>query len=419
MLDDTRTRLLERIDQRADELRRHSRVAHRKAVGLALVLVVGAVGVAVAIGPGNPRPTRLRVGATSPVPSAPGSGALAWLPARLPPAPDAQATDGQPELTSVSCPTATFCVAVGRTAALNNLIETFDGSKWSLSPDLGTGGSGLEGVSCVSPTFCVAAGWNVMERFNGATWTSMSGVPTLDKPFFDSVSCVSTTFCLAAGTSTADMQHPDPILLEFDGSTWKNLPLGSQQSGAGAVSCVSPQFCAVILRGAIAMFDGSVLTVAVPGTPQSGFAYVSCPSASFCMALGQAVDQSTGRASALEETFDGHVWTAGPAPARARGFTSDNLEGLACTGPSFCVAPGQGTNPILSGSSASTVAEGPFIAIFDGASWTMAPADQMASAGEFHSVSCPSEQFCVATGDSDGPPPASQGFVQAWIGRRR
>ena len=70
-------------------------------------------------------------------------------------------------LTSVSCPTTAFCMAVGDTAqtlfsaSREPLAETWNGSSWQLVPlpDPGTNfGNQLVSVSCASKDFCVAIG---------------------------------------------------------------------------------------------------------------------------------------------------------------------------------------------------------------------------------------------------------------------
>ena len=67
------------------------------------------------------------------------------------------------ELYSVSCVSASECVAVGSTdtgSAVETLVMVWDGTVWSIvsSPNAGTITDGLESVSCVSVSDCVAVG---------------------------------------------------------------------------------------------------------------------------------------------------------------------------------------------------------------------------------------------------------------------
>jgi hypothetical protein len=68
------------------------------------------------------------------------------------------------ELNSVSCVSASDCVAVGRTdtgSANETLVMVWDGSVWSIvsSPNAGTSVDELNSVSCVSTSDCVAVGY--------------------------------------------------------------------------------------------------------------------------------------------------------------------------------------------------------------------------------------------------------------------
>ena len=75
----------------------------------------------------------------------------------------------------VSCPSSSFCVAIG----YQGDAVTFDGAGWSaatnISPD-----SGLAAVSCASSTFCVAVGnyAGTVTMFDGVSWTD----PRPDRP---------------------------------------------------------------------------------------------------------------------------------------------------------------------------------------------------------------------------------------------
>ena len=67
-------------------------------------------------------------------------------------------------LLSVSCVSASDCVAVGRTStgsAVETLVMVWDGSVWSIvtSPNAGTSDDELLSVSCVSASDCVAVGF--------------------------------------------------------------------------------------------------------------------------------------------------------------------------------------------------------------------------------------------------------------------
>ena len=66
------------------------------------------------------------------------------------------------EVGAMSCTSPAFCVGAGRNGpyGANALIETWDGTAWSIRPSPGSGGAnGLSGVSCASPSFCATVGF--------------------------------------------------------------------------------------------------------------------------------------------------------------------------------------------------------------------------------------------------------------------
>jgi hypothetical protein len=77
------------------------------------------------------------------------------------PSPNAGTSDNV--LNSVSCVSASDCVAVGYTdtVAYETLVMVWDGIDWSIvpSPNAGTSDDALNSVSCVSAADCVAVGY--------------------------------------------------------------------------------------------------------------------------------------------------------------------------------------------------------------------------------------------------------------------
>ena len=89
-------------------------------------------------------------------------------------------------LNSVSCTSSTFCIAVGTE------IESWDGTAWTVVPSpspSGSTGSGFYGVSCLSATNCTAVGYSyngtdgsanyqtLIESWDGTAW-SITPSPT-------------------------------------------------------------------------------------------------------------------------------------------------------------------------------------------------------------------------------------------------
>ena len=120
--------------------------------------------------------------------------------ATIVPSPNAGTSNDR--VVSVSCVSATECVAVGRTytgSAMETLAMVWDGTEWSIvpSPNAGTSIDLLESVSCVSATECVAV---------GGTSTG-SAVETL---------VLSLTGPVPPSTTTTT-ESPDPVVPVFTG----------------------------------------------------------------------------------------------------------------------------------------------------------------------------------------------------------
>ena len=146
-------------------------------------------------------------------------------------------------LSGVSCASSTSCVAVGYTnpsgKEMKTLAEVWNGTAWTIEPTPvvpGQTSSFLTGVSCPSVSFCVAIGSMGVEQWDGSTWTIPSfpggGAPT-------SVSCQTPSFCMTVGGMQAE---------EWNGTAWsiEAIPAPAKATGAviEAVSCAALTTCA-------------------------------------------------------------------------------------------------------------------------------------------------------------------------------
>ncbi len=182
--------------------------------------------------------------------------------------------DSAAGITSVSCPTASFCMAVD---ADGNALS-FDGSSWSAPVSVDPGGN-LNAVSCPTASFCMALdqGGDALE-YNGTSWSSPSAIDP--NRSFTSVSCPTASFCMAVAYGDA---------LSFDGSTW-SAPVSVDTNGdLSAVSCPSASFCVALDYSGYALdYEGSSWggfhLVDASGS-SAGLTSVSCPSASACTAV--------------------------------------------------------------------------------------------------------------------------------------
>ena len=141
-------------------------------------------------------------------------------------------------LAGVSCHPAGTCLAVGTTSANAStqapLAEQWTGTKWSnvhaTDPSPGDLAE-LDSVSCVSATDCVAVGdagptsgssvSALAEQWNGTSWTILTTPDPATFSALDSVSCTSASHCVAVGgdaaTATGSVR---PLVEVWNGSTW-------------------------------------------------------------------------------------------------------------------------------------------------------------------------------------------------------
>lgn len=181
----------------------------------------------------------------------------------------------------ISCPSTTFCMASGGRGD-QPYTWRFDGTTWTESNPGLTGEDGRPSVSCASATSCVAVGaeegW-VTAVWNGTAWHAG---PTVGTDFdVDDISCpAGTTTCTAVGPSAAR---------SFDGTTWT-----SQARPAGtspvALDCTGAQSCVGLDRdGGVTFGDGTSWTSAATLGPDATFSGlhggVSCAGGALCVVL--------------------------------------------------------------------------------------------------------------------------------------
>ncbi len=219
-------------------------------------------------------------------------------------------TDGA--LFGVSCPSASFCVAVGfRTGnGANSLIEHFDGKSWQLdsSPNgqsLAYNTNRLWSVSCTSSVSCAAVGSDlddqsvnrfeierpVIDTFSGRTWSMVPLSPLIQLDLLG-VSCKKTS-CLAVGSGSARPNGPQAEFLS--GGNWTRT--SSPPDVFGAVSCSAPRNCFVsplggeaINRTMVHQFNGR-WTVPSAQLPRRPFWLngISCVALGRCIVVGNSL----------------------------------------------------------------------------------------------------------------------------------
>jgi hypothetical protein len=306
--------------------------------------------------------------------AAPAGSAVAsnWTLRQLPPASVVKTEEGPKylwaQLSGVSCPTQSLCVAVG----------SQDTVAVSQSP---TGGAATWHV--VNPTATVEPGKNCTEE----------GVPGPPVPCANylkgglgAVSCASPDLCVAVGSEGAVDVSDDPT---GGAGAWSmtnaNVAHGTPTHLTG-VSCPSTSLCVAVSGLGQGSSGGKVLTSTDPTAGQwqvtqlagsLDLTGVSCGTPSLCVAVARE-----GRI--LVSTNP----TGGPSAWKELGTPGGpgDLEGVACTSTLLCVAGNQTGNVLTSTNPA------------EGGSWSEANAGRSV---QITGVSCPTASRCVAV-DNNG-----------------
>jgi hypothetical protein len=289
---------------------------------------------------------------------------------------------GVEDPTAVSCPTASFCMAVLE----SGYAATYDGTTWSRPTRLSSSAGEPDSVTCPTASFCMAVDARDSSAFlfNGRTWSSgprINDPASGTQPGMASVSCSSPRFCAAVDNGSN--------AFTFNGISWNSAAVIDPGNELSTVSCPSARFCAAVDYGPnVIMFNGASWSKPSAIDPGGYLQAVSCAAAGFCVAIDRKGDALT---------FNGVAWSA-PVNADPNGLSMG--EGgiswpvVSCPTSDFCAA--------VDGNGGDLVT-------FDGHSWTApvtidskaADSDQGPVLVFLMSVSCRSATFCVA-GDSSG-----------------
>ena len=274
------------------------------------------------------------------------------------------------QLYGVSCAGPSFCMAVGTGGAdpgnTEALVEEWNGSTWSgvtAAANPSVDSTVLNTVSCTTATWCVAAGYSlngssdrnaVAETWNGGGWSLSATPPPAGalQSQLDGIDCVSASWCMAGGDYENTSSDFLSLAMLWNGSAWSSVP--SPNPGAGtsgffnSVSSAGTQFCVAagysyngtVYQAELAQWNGSTWSnVTVPEADPSTYNYldgVACISATSCSAVGSAGDPAS---SSVALTWNGQTWSLVTAPAPP-GAASAGLDAVTCLTGWQCVAFG-------------------------------------------------------------------------------
>ena len=238
----------------------------------------------------------------------------------------------------------------------------------------------LSSVSCTGSNFCMAIGYdqnytNFACSYVNQVWdcNSVLGHSTYDQGTqFQSVSCVNPDFCMAVDLYGA------AFLYSGDTPSWSSPTTitASSNNYLNSVSCPDANFCmAVDNQGDAYAFNNGIWSSGVLVTIGTALNAVSCSSQTSCTAV-----DANGNAY----SFNGTVWGSAPSTP-----TNQGLSSVSCpinSPDTFCMVGGTDNNNDATA----------YIYTQTNPTWTTTALGSQAINSALYSVSCASDQFCMA-----------------------
>jgi hypothetical protein len=323
----------------------------------------------------------------------------------------------------------------------STLSERLKGTTWSIVPTPAVAGvhySQLTGLSCPAPTTCVAVGYTatsrtdtvvraLAEQWNGASWTIDSTPLPAGATWasLQGVTCLSAVDCIAVGGFIRNevTGEEQPLAEQWNGSAWTvlNVPNPKAENGSSFSSVACPttpssaaaEKCEVVGDYDYADVAQSVMAYGFTpandtwaeqkpvnplGQESNAGNAVSCASTTVCMAVGSWNNTETER---LAQEWNGNAWAHQKLPHPTRSVTSE-LSGVACAASTACTAVGESGNNQNDNPSSSLVYQ------WNGLLWAVATVpDPHGASSLLAAVSCTSTSDCVAVGSSHGTGPGA------------
>jgi hypothetical protein len=193
---------------------------------------------------------------------------------------------------------------------------------------------------------------------NGGWSVQSVPVPQAKFALFHSVSCARAGTCAAVGVSRRQGESARVLIETSSNGAWSDSHAPQPGNGGAAVL-------------------------------QS----VSCPVAGFCMTVGH-VAGSGGGVSPVSEVWNGTTWRMGGAVGVGG---SSVLNAVSCVSATFCIAVGTSSQQTTVGG-VRTVITHPLIERWGGGGWSVVPNAPLTTRGQLSSVSCTSQDVCIALG---------------------
>lgn len=331
---------------------------------------------------------------------------------------------------SMSCASATFCMASAFTSSLAGDPATFEhwnGSTWTLGAFKSDETFSPTAVSCSSARSCVAVGSSLplqlpnvaeAEAWNGSSWRVLP-TPAGSDPNLDAVDCRSESFCMAVGGGSS-VENPSPLVDLWNGSSWKSSVLPKPPGGSFpvllSVSCASTKSCVAVGTYSVtselpsaaftAAWNGTSwkvsLLAAPPGVTELVSTAISCPTPGSCMAVG--TDDKGSISGSWAARLSAGRWSSVAVAKPPKGVPL--LTAVSCTTTSACTATGEYRYPGVGLSLAER---------WNGVAWSVQKTPDLLGAvnSVFNSVTCVSAAECIAAGYANYPN-EFVGFAAVW-----
>ncbi|MCW2994712.1 MAG: D-mannose binding lectin [Conexibacter sp.] len=279
---------------------------------------------------------------------------------------------------------------------------------WQAASDV-TGGTQLNGVSCASATLCLGVGASVAVEDGGPRLTAS---PDPSATAYTAVSCVSgTRLCMVIDNAG----HA----FTYNAGTFGSPSDVNGSPTLQSVSCPTSAFC-VVTDGdnKVYTYDSGSWSAALALTQPSGFSHVTQVA---CATTTSCVEIAFGSAGERYATWNGSSWAGHATPF---GSTVNAVVSLSCTSSAFCLATDGGGNATrydgnswastqsissqalrssCSGTTCRAIDQSDNVfTTTDGVNWT-APVNihAITRLGAPSAIACPSSTLCVA-GDTVG-----------------
>jgi hypothetical protein len=249
---------------------------------------------------------------------------------------------GTVPLYGISCTSQDFCAVVDETGVIT--LSRAGERPQVLDPTIGTGGL-WNSISCPSATFCVAGGGlgegngsntgsGIVSVWNGRSWSRTTIVSPRPKGHLigdlEYLSCASARLCMAG--------DGEGRITEWNGKRWskpKYLTHSTPFNGT-SFSCPSTRFCMALTgQGNAFTWRGhGWLPVRYIDDMDTVYGLVSCTSAHSCVEVDS---------SGYGDSWNGHSWTA----RKLIDPPNVSFDGISCLRAGICVAVDRSGNAVV------------------------------------------------------------------------